>query len=106
MATEKQLRGLVYMCLFPLRVIAGIYWLLIGWMIHRPSGEEREALHNARRAATATPGPASNFAGHRPVDGASRVDQERRSCEATVRPATAARVAAGEEAVGRPHRAR
>ncbi|MBG7702496.1 hypothetical protein HCJ76_31625 [Streptomyces sp. MC1] len=75
MATEKQLRGLVYMGLFPLRVIAWIYWLLIGWMIHRPSREEREALHSARRAATATPGSASGFAGRRPVDSVSAGDR-------------------------------
>jgi hypothetical protein len=50
---EKALRGLVQIGLFPLRVIATVYWLSLGWIIHRPDREERETLRIARAAAAA-----------------------------------------------------
>ena len=51
MLSDKQLRTIVQIGLFPLRVAAAVYWLTVGWYIHRPSRGEREALKIARRAA-------------------------------------------------------
>ena len=48
---EKHLRTIVQIGLFPLRGAAAVYWLTVGWYLHRPSREERKALEIARRAA-------------------------------------------------------
>lgn len=57
--SDRFLRGIVQAGLFPLRVIATVYWLLLGWFIHRPDREERETLRLARAAAAGTPGERS-----------------------------------------------
>ncbi|MFH9090090.1 hypothetical protein [Streptomyces sp. NPDC017673] len=51
--SDRFLRGVVQAGLLPLRVIATVYWLLLGWFIHRPDHEERETLRIARAAAAA-----------------------------------------------------
>ncbi|MER6066362.1 hypothetical protein ABT167_35395 [Streptomyces sp. NPDC001792] len=53
---EKTLRRLVRSGLFPLRVIATVYWLSLGWLLHRPNREERETLRIARATAAAAAG--------------------------------------------------
>ncbi|POX60490.1 hypothetical protein C3492_27565 [Streptomyces sp. Ru62] len=53
--SDRSLRVLVQCGLFPLRVIATVYWLSLGWFIHRPDREERETLRIARAAAAAGP---------------------------------------------------
>jgi hypothetical protein len=49
--SEMSLRRLVRWGLFPLRVIAAVYWLSLGWFVHRLDREERQTLRIARAAA-------------------------------------------------------
>ncbi|GHA75255.1 hypothetical protein GCM10010345_91960 [Streptomyces canarius] len=52
---ERLKRAAVQGGLLPLRVLATVYWLLLGWFVHRPGREERQTLRIARAAAAAGP---------------------------------------------------